>query len=267
VLTPAGNWGDRIFNAFVDRWEQLGGTLAERQRYDTKENDFSKPIRALLNLDQSQARYQAMQRLLGQRLEFEPRRRQDAGFVFLVAKSQMARQIRPQLQFHRAADLPVYTTSHIYSGITSAVEDQDLEGIRFPIAPWLLEYDDDDPLSRQRLATVLPDMQTRYLPLYAMGMDSYQLPGHLARLQNSPREVMEGRARNLYLDSIRQLHRQMMWAQIADGVPKAIGFTPRIETVPEAAADSALEQEGLPVILQPAAPPAHTESRDSPIPQ
>jgi len=267
ALTPAGDWGDRIFDAFVDRWEQLGGTLAERQRYDAKENDFSKPIRALFNLDESQARYQAMQRLLGQKLEFEPRRRQDAGFIFLVAKSQMARQIRPQLQFHRAADMPVYTTSHIYSGIASTAEDQDLEGIRFPIAPWLIENDDDDPLSRQRLATVLPNLQNRYLPLYAMGMDSYKLPGHLARLQNSPREVMEGRTGNLYLDSIRQLHRQMMWAQIADGVPKAIGFTPRIDAAPEAAADSTLEQEGLPVMLQPASPPASAESRDSPIPQ
>jgi len=228
ALTPAGNWGDRTYNAFVDRWEQLGGVLVEHQRYDSRENDFSQPIKALLNLDESRARHQAMQRLLGQKLEFEPRRRQDAGFVFLVAKAQMARQIRPQLQFHQAADLPVYTTSHVYSGIASPIEDQDLDGIRFPVAPWLLEQDPDDPLSRARLASVLPNLQSRLLPLYAMGIDSYQLPGHLARLQNSPREMMEGRTGNLYLDPIRQLHRQMLWARMTAGTPEVIGFSPRI---------------------------------------
>ena len=39
VLTPEGDWGERIFSAFRDRWEQLGGALAEHQRYAAEEHD------------------------------------------------------------------------------------------------------------------------------------------------------------------------------------------------------------------------------------
>ncbi len=255
ALTPKGGWGDRIYSAFVERWEALGGVLAEHQRYDPKENDFSDPIRTLLDLDRSRARYQALQRLLGERMEFEPRRRQDAGFIFLVAKTQLARQIRPQLQFHHAADLPVYATSHVFSGIASPVEDQDMNGIRFPVSPWLLEQNPDDPLSRQRLAAVLPAMQPRYLPLYAMGIDSYQLPGHLARLQNSPREVLEGRTGNLYLDRIRQLHRQMAWAEIDQGEPRMIGYSPRLDEAGETpVAEQPIDAGAIPLTPRPAPP-------------
>ena len=31
ALTPAGDWGDRIASAFRERWEELGGVLAEQQ--------------------------------------------------------------------------------------------------------------------------------------------------------------------------------------------------------------------------------------------
>ena len=254
ALTPEGRWGDRIYDAFLDRWEELGGTLVEHQRYDPKQNDFSQPIKALLNLDLSQSRRKALQGVLGERLEFEPRRRQDAGFVFLVARPQLARQIRPQLQFHRAADLPVYATSHVFSGTASPIEDQDLEGIRFPVAPWLLEEDPDAPLSRQRLAAVLPQLQTRYLPLYAMGIDSYRLPAHLARLQDSPREVMEGATGNLYLDPIRQLHRQMAWAQMEQGVPKMIGFSPRLDEAGAIEAEPAARPLPAPIPPMPPSP-------------
>ncbi len=229
VLTPSGSWGDRIFEAFRDRWEKLGGTVLERQEYDPRENDFTQPITALLNLDQSDARHQQLQRLLGKRLEFEPQRRQDADFLFLVAKVQKARAIRPQLQFHRAVDLPVYTTSHAYSGKQSPKDDQDLEGVMFLDIPWLLIREDDDPLSRERLARLLPDSQVRYQRLYAMGIDSYQLLPHLARLQNSPGEMMAGKTGNLYLDRINHVHRQLIWAKINNGVPRLTGFTPQME--------------------------------------
>ncbi len=227
VLTPADAWGKRIHDAFLARWEQLGGVLAEYQQYDTKDNDFARPITALLNLDESIARNKTLQRLLGKRPEFEPRRRQDADFIFLAAKSAKAREIRPQLQFHHAADLPVYSTSHIFSGKISIDADRDLEGIRFPLMPWLIGVDQDDPLAVERLSRIYPDIPTRYLPLYAMGMDSFQLPDHLARLASNPREMMEGRTGNLYLDRLQLIHRQLVWAQMERGQPKILGFTPQ----------------------------------------
>lgn len=245
VLTPVGEWGTRLYEAFRRRWEELGGKLAEHQEYDPGENDFTQPIQALLNLDESNDRKKELQGLLGKRLEFEPRRRQDAGFVFLAAKPQLARQIRPQLQFHHAADLPVYTTSHVYAGLVSPDADLDLEGIRFPVMPWLVSPEMDDPLSLQQLLTTLPDAQPGYFPLYAMGMDSIHLLPHLARLQSSPREILEGKTGNLYLDRINQLHRQMVWAEFVKGVPQVTGFAPRLDSGYGEFPESPVDQRGI----------------------
>lgn len=230
-LTPAGDWGDRIAAAFRARWEELGGILAEQQSYDDEAHDFSTPIQALLNIDESYQRYKSLQKLLGRNLEFEPRRRRDAGFIFLAAKSQKARQIRPQLQFHHAADLPIYTTSHAYSGVVSPDADQDLNGIRFPVTPWLLvTSDESDQLSLEHLRRVFPNTPPSYLPLLAMGIDSLHLIPHLARLQSSPREIMEGKTGNIFMDRAHHLRRQMLWAEMVKGVPRVTGFSPRLDT-------------------------------------
>ncbi|MGD8308917.1 MAG: penicillin-binding protein activator, partial [Chromatiales bacterium] len=186
VLWPEGAWGQRLLEAFRDRFEGLGGTVLEEQVYQPTENDFSDPIRALLNLDASEARYRELQRLFGQRLEFVPRRRRDADFVFLAANEVNARKIRPQLQFHHAADLPVYATSHIYSGRPAPRSDVDLEGVSFPDMPWLLSDGSAGGLSLNAMAAVLPESRERYQRFYPMGIDAYMLIPHLARLQFSP---------------------------------------------------------------------------------
>ena len=231
ALTPEGDWGDRIAAAFRERWEELGGVLAEEQKYDEETHDFSAPIQALLNIDDSTRRHSDLQKLLRRKLEFEPRRRRDIGFIFLAAKFQKARQIRPQLQFHHAADLPIYTTSHAFSGVVSEDADQDLNGIRFPVTPWLLATaDETDSLSLAQLLRVFPNTPPRYYPLLAMGIDSLQLIPHLARLQSSPKEVMEGKTGNIYMDRSHHLRRQMLWAEMVKGVPQITGFSPRLDS-------------------------------------
>lgn len=262
TFTPKGDWGERVLQAFRNRWERLGGTLSEQQRYDADANDFSDPIQALLNLDESRARRNRLQRLFGQNLEFEPRRREDADFIFLAASHLKARQIRPQFQFHHAADIPIYATSSIYSGIPTPDEDQDLEGIKFPDIPWLLMNEGDSPLARDNLARILPDSQGTYRRLYAMGIDSFRLLPHLGRLQSSPRETIDGKTGNLYLDSIRQIHRQLVWAEMDRGIPKAIGYAPRMASMAD-------EMESLPVENSGQAVPAAetTEPRGGVIPE
>jgi hypothetical protein len=265
VLTPAGDWGDRIAARFRQRWESLGGVVAEQQQYDNEQHDFSEPIQQLFNLDRSLQRHGELQNTLGRKLEFEPRRRQDAGFIFLAAKPQKARQIRPQLQFHHAADLPIYTTSHVFSGIAAADKDRDLNGIRFPMIPWLLTGEDEEQLSLNHLLRAFPDTPARYLPLLAMGIDGMQLLPHLARLQSSPNEVLQGKTGNLFMDSGNRVHRQMLWAEIVEGVPQVTGFSPRLDTgigaFPEAPAD---DPDALPPTrIDPGKPAIEVEKSES----
>ena len=86
-------------------------------------------IEGLMALTQSVQRYQRLRANIGGPLQFDPRRRQDADFVFLAANANAGRLLKSQLKFHYAGDLPVYSTSFIYS--MDGRSDADLNGVMF----------------------------------------------------------------------------------------------------------------------------------------
>lgn len=231
VLLPDSSWGNRIRDAFVKRWQSLGGQVTEIQSYDASKSDFGIPIQAMLDIDQSKQRRKRLTRLLGQRLEFEPRRREDVDFIFVAATPVKARQIRPQLQFHHAINLPIYTTSHAWQGFISPDKDRDIEGILFPDMPWLLADEGEEPLSLGNFKHLTRQQRSSNFRLVAMGIDSYQLPGHLARLQNSELEALDGKTGQLYMDQLNNLHRQLIWAKMKNSTPQVIGYAPRLTSV------------------------------------
>jgi outer membrane PBP1 activator LpoA protein len=231
VLMPTSSWGNRIRDAFVKRWQSLGGQITEIQSYDAKKSDFGIPIQAMLDIDQSKQRRKRLTNLLGERLEFEPRRRKDVDFIFVAANPVKARQIRPQLQFHHAINLPIYTTSHAWQGFINFDKDRDLEGILFPDIPWLLADEGEEPLSLGRFKHLTRQKHSNSFRLVAMGIDSYLLPGHLARLQNSELEALDGKTGQLYMDQLNKLHRQLIWAQMKNSKPQVIGYAPRLTSV------------------------------------
>ncbi len=239
ILGPGGDLGERIANAFAERWVSLGGSVAGRRTYEAQAADHSDTIRQALLLDVSVARHRELQRLLGKRLAFEPRRRQDLDMVFLAAKPQQLRLLRPQLQFHHADDLPIYTTSHAWDGAVASHEAQDVAGVLLPDMPWLLTESEHSPLSRTRLQQVLPAAGGAYGRLYAMGLDAYRLLPHLGRLQSSPLESLDGHTGNLYVTADNHVHRQLVWVRL-NVEPEILGYSPRLDleqapATPEAA--------------------------------
>jgi outer membrane PBP1 activator LpoA protein len=118
--------------------------------------------------------------------------------------------------------------------------------------PWLLVDDELDPLSRTRLTEVLPAAGGPYGRLYAMGMDAYGMLPHLARLQTSDQETLDGHTGNLYLDELNQVHRQLVWVQL-DETPRILGYSPRLDAEMAAGvATPSLLPEAVPVPPAPA---------------
>jgi len=228
ILTPSDNWGERIAERFRQRWENLGGIVLEQRVYDPRENDFSQPIRNLLNVDESDARIRDLEQLLRTSLEAESRRRNDADFIFLAARPQKGRQLRPQLKFYHAGDLPIYATSHIYSGVENVEQDRDLGHISFVDTPWLLDDEVQSPLSRQNLQRLLPGVRGQYARLYAMGIDAYNLLANLAQLRSQSGRTLSGKSGTLYMDSHNRLHRLLAWADMERGQARISGYAPRM---------------------------------------
>ena len=217
AVAPDNDWGKRIYTAFEIRWIQLGGDVAE-QRFYKQQKDYNPEIKALLNVDDSQDRYKSIRRIMSEPVEFEARRRQDADWVFLLAMPIQGRQIRPMFDFNFAGDLPIYSTSQIFSGKNNRKKDQDLNGIYFTDLPWLLEDSE--------IKSIVQNNHKRakgsYARLYAMGVDAFRLYPRLNQLSVLPNSKIFGVTGDLSMDSEGRVHRKMPMARFVRGLPKAI---------------------------------------------
>lgn len=216
-LAPADDWGNRLMLAFKARFEELGGTLLEGQYYAPAQNDFSTPITRVLDLDESQQRFQALRGMLGLDLHFEPRRRQDVQFVFLAARERDARLLRPQLKFYHALDLPVFTTSHVY--VADGRPDRDLNGIKFADMPWMIAPNAVGAATRDQIQELWGGRFAQAGRLYALGFDAFRLIPVLANTVNPLASPLPGVTGLLSMDAQHRIHRGLYWATFTNGKP------------------------------------------------
>jgi outer membrane PBP1 activator LpoA protein len=220
AILPNTNWGDRVFAAFKERWEELGGEVVEYQTYDAKKSDYGMPIKRLLNLDESEKRADSLKRLVNMKFEYEPRRRKDVDMIFMAAFARQGRLLRPQLRFHRAANIPVYATSHVYSGTLQPNMDRDMNDVKFSDMPWTLTHDDNE--LKSQIEKLWPSSSKRYMRLYALGVDAFNVIPELNRLRRNQFSSYQGETGLLYLDVNNRLLRRLVWAEFVAGKPRVL---------------------------------------------
>ncbi len=212
ILSPDRNWSARSAQAFTREWRELGGEVSIDSQFPGS-GDYSRIIQQALLIDQSQSRRQELTRLLGSALEFEPRRRKDLDMIFLMADPEQGRQVRPTLAFHYAGDLPVYATSHIYTGEQDTKSNRDLNGVRFNTLPWLLngEFEEKDTLAEHSREAAI------YSRLHALGVDAYRLYPRLPQLQQIENARLYGATGALRMRAGGRIERELVWAQFQGG--------------------------------------------------
>jgi len=221
LLTSESRQGQRMAQHFTEFWEAKGGTILETQVYNPKANDFSQPIKDLLNLEESKYRYRQLQQLLGSPLQFTERRRHDADALFLSTNPHTARSIYPQLRFYRATRLPVYAPPQIYSGQANPSQDLDLNSITFCDIPWLFSDAYQDELSLAALKDRGQSFSPKHPRLFALGIDSFNIIAHLGQLDNMP---YAGATGSLSLNLENRITRQLVCAKFIDGIPVLQNF-------------------------------------------
>jgi hypothetical protein len=214
VITPEGSWGHKVAVAFTDRWQKLGGQIVPSQTFDSNKNNYSKQIKSILNIDKSQQRLQRLQQIIGIRPNYEPYRRTDLDFIFLLARPNEGRAIKPLLAYHYAGDIPVYATSHIYRGSKAPTKDQDINGVRFIDIPWIFN---EELEIRQAINNGIPS-SPGYQRMYALGVDSFRLHLRLKQLRNGDRNQVFGETGTLSLNMLGQIERELSLAEIQNGI-------------------------------------------------
>ena len=230
VLEHPSTWSRRTVNAFTDEWERLGGAVIESHVYNREEADYSETVKEILNIKSSVGRYQKIRDLTGHSLNFIPRRRQDASFIFLSADPLHGRLIKPHIDFLKAHDLPVYSTSHIFSGKFNKITDQDLDGVRFADMNWVVDRSSAMVNLRRELAADA-SITIDFERIFAMGVDAYNLLMHLAVLRDNPDARYHGVTALIRVNSDGRVLREPNWVMFSNGTPELIVELPDPEII------------------------------------
>ncbi len=212
ILYPEGSWGEKVADTFSERWQSLGGYVVGQTSFNAKANDYSKKIKKLLQLDISEAPLQRLKAIIGRSPHFEPHRRSDADFIFLVARPQEGRAAVPLFAYHYASYLPLYSTSHIYQGTTDPVRDRDINNVQFIDIPWVFNSQSE---LRRHILEDLPGSEALQR-MYALGIDSFRLNLRLRQLE-IPGNKIFGETGTLSLNAENQIQRRLNPAQIISG--------------------------------------------------
>ena len=228
VLAPNNEWGARIATAFNTQWLDNDGVLLHQANYDSNQNDFAKTIKPLLGLDASEQRELLLTQRLGIPLEFEARRRQDIDFIFVVAKPLKARQLVPQLKFHRSGNLPIMATSHAYEGYDNSQQNIDLNKLVISDMPWVFSDIAQSDSTYIALRNASPEHFAQFVRLYALGADAYHLIPELNQLRRSPELSMRGATGELSIDQAGLVNRKPNWATFNNGLITLIASEPSL---------------------------------------
>ncbi|MEW5056787.1 MAG: penicillin-binding protein activator [Cycloclasticus sp.] len=230
ILSPQSAYGERLAQHFSTTWQQLGGQVLDAQSYPLKQADYSTVIKNLLQLDDSIHRFKQLRQRLNLNLTFNERRRHDADFVFLIAAPREGRLIKPQLRFHRAAKLPVFSNSKIYSAELNTVANRDLDGVSFCDIPWLIEAENPDDQALNESSKLWPNTRGAHRRLLALGYDAYQIIPHLQRLRTNDFARLKGKTGIIAIQQNGLIKRQINCGYFQRGRIKSLGLAPQLET-------------------------------------
>lgn len=207
LIAPEGLDYERLSNIFAEVWSEYSGTIVSQTSFSS-EDDYGDIIKRLMSIDASERRAERITSLLPRNsVEFLPRRREDIDFIFLLANPRQGRQLAPTLAFYYSGDIPVYSRPDINDGSGNAAANEDLNGIIFTDAPWLVSSDDPlKPLVEESLRQGPGNLQR----FRALGIDSYRLYARLSQLRNKEIDSVYGSTGRLTLAQNGRLKRTLV---------------------------------------------------------
>lgn len=205
LLAPAAaDWVEPLLARIEIASAAAGVSVLAQLRFGADVEVLQRQLADRLGVSASRQRGDRLAARLGLSLQQQPRRRQDIEAVLMVALPEQARLLKPMLDYYRAGDLPVYASSHLFSGQADPLRDRDLEGVVFCDMPWRL---------RQRPGRA---PSSRF---FALGMDAGSLYRALPALQSGRPGHFEGETGDLRLLQAPRLQRQLRCARFVRGVP------------------------------------------------
>ncbi len=193
IIAPKDDWSQRIAKPLLTEWQKSGGKIVDSYYYPSRAK-FAEDIPTLLHVDSKNI----------SKTKIAEARRKDFDAIFLIAQPDDGREIVPLLKYYEASNIPIFSTSVIYSGIPSPEKDHHLNGIIFCDIPWVLHKNAKGLSNR----------------LYAVGRDAALLSNELPRLSQLPNFPINAATGTLTLSSSQHIYRQVPWTEMRNGHPE-----------------------------------------------
>ena len=216
ILSSDDTLGTRLATAFRTSLEEAGGRVLADVVMPKADFDYSRQLRDVLHINQSNQRHRTLQSVAGTSLKFEPAIRRDIDIIYVTTDAGQARLIRPQLLFFRAREIPLLASSRIHESTSSPRKDRDLNGIVFSDTTWSLPVETAGDGVHDAIRRNWPDRQPS-IRLFAMGADAYNVVPFLSSLQEDPYNRFAGSTGDLGMDAQNRLHRHLHWAVFEKG--------------------------------------------------
>ncbi len=185
LLTPNSAWGQRLRGAMRKAVIERGGKVIIMKSY----------------LNSAKSYFADAQNLAFRSDEIDA--------ILMAASPSQAQRLYPALR-QEIKRMPIYSTSHVFSGVANTGTDSNLEGLIFTETPWVL-----DMIKNKNSA------QSTSPRLHALGMDAYLIAKNLNKLQGFGGSL-NGKIGRIRLSQDGTMHRTLRWAQFRNGVPVAI---------------------------------------------
>jgi outer membrane PBP1 activator LpoA protein len=157
----------------------------------------------------------------------------DESGIFISMRPEQARLLIPQLRI-AGIIIPVFATSHVYSGKDDVTANSDLNGVEFSDAPWLFNAQPGLP-SHDDIAARLPSASGTSARLFAFGMDAWNLVPYLDWLRAHPGSYLPGASGQLTADQFGRIRRVLTWAKFQNGLAQPLGGSLQMDDMPSTA--------------------------------
>ncbi|MGA9334039.1 MAG: penicillin-binding protein activator [Rudaea sp.] len=228
VITASEDWAERAALAFRAQFENHNGQVLNEARIEDGQVDFSTMVHQVLA---GVAPTKYAQALPGAAPTIASSTPGDIG-IFISMRPQQARLLMPQLKLAGYTQVPVFATSHIYSGDYSPGLDRDLDGVEFCDAPWLFDATPGLP-NHADIARVLGAARGAGGRLFAMGLDAYALLPYLDWLAAHNDSYLPGATGQLAEDSLGRIQRLLIWASFDNGAAHPINGSLQMSAAPQ----------------------------------
>lgn len=205
LIFPQNEMGTRLRDAFIQAWRRQGGQVAAATPLPARNEDPDGLIRKALGLDAAQPSGADSN---------APAPQPAADFMLLLVSDVRARALMPVLRSY-ALDLPVFSSSRVYSTQSDPLRDSVLDALSFVDMPWLLSPDEEWMPLRQELAQKLPARNEITWRLAALGLDSYQIA--LRIWQGQTQNAYAGATGLISFADNGILQRRLIWAAYEQG--------------------------------------------------